>query len=101
MLTYYNGGRQGLMDRALFFVLKPKKGGMASIGNHYHHQVFYQEAIKGYYKENGGLVKMSAEVQSMFYVRGTTCWLAMRITLYKQRKEGTGWERMHCVPSFI
>lgn len=48
-----------------------QKGGMVSVGNHYYHQVFYPEAIKGHYKENGGLVKMSAEVESMFYVRET------------------------------
>ena len=93
-------------DRALwigpcFSALKIKKGGMVGIGNHYHHQVFYPEAIKGHYKENGGLVKMSAEVESMFYVRGTTRWLAMRITLCKPRKEVAGWGRMHCVPSCI
>lgn len=44
---------------------------------------------------------MPAEVESMFYVREPTRWLAMRITLYKPRKEVEGWERMHCVPSCI
>ena len=44
---------------------------------------------------------MSAEIESMFYVRETTRWLDMRITLCKPHKEVEGWERMHCVPSCI